>query len=144
MKIIPITLKEANKFVQDHHRHNLPVVGSKFSLGAVKDGNIVGVVIAGRPIARLLDNGFCLEILRTCTDGTRNANSFLYGKVRQIAMLMGYEKVITYTLKCESGASLRAVGAKIEAEIKPQTWDRPNRQRANQPVYSQEKFRWVL
>lgn len=144
MKVRPITLREANEFVRKYHRHNQPVVGSKFSIGAELDGRLIGVAIAGRPVARLLDNGRTLEIVRVCTDGTRNANSFLYGKVKQIGLLMGYEKIITYTLKSESGASLKAVGATKEAELKPQTWDRLNRKRTEQSVYSQEKIRWLF
>lgn len=144
MKAVPITIREANNFVRKYHRHNQPVVGSKFSIGAELDGKLVGVAIAGRPVARLLDNGKTLEIVRVCTDGTRNANSFLYGKVKQIGLLMGYESIITYTLKNESGASLKAVGAIKEAEIKPQSWNRAGRERIEQSVYSQEKIRWAI
>lgn len=144
MKAIPITLRQANEFVKAYHRHNQPVVGSKFAIGAELDGQLVGVAIAGRPVARLLDNGKTLEIVRVCTDGTRNANSFLYGRVKQIALLMGYEKVVTYTLKSESGASLRAIGANPEHEVKGQGWNRPNRVRMEQQVYLQEKIRWSL
>jgi len=32
MEIRPITLKQANAFVQQHHRHNGPVAGQRFSL----------------------------------------------------------------------------------------------------------------
>lgn len=144
MKAVPITLREANDFVKNYHRHNQPVVGSKFAIGAEMDGKLVGVAIAGRPVARLLDNGKTLEIVRVCTDGTRNVNSFLYGRVKQIGLLMGYEKIITYTLKSESGSSLRAVGAILEQEIKGQGWNRPNRIRIEQKVYLQEKIRWAL
>ncbi len=48
-----------------------------------------------------------------------NVNSFLYGRVKRIARLMGYEKVITYTLEEESEASLRAVGARVVSTTKP-------------------------
>ena len=95
-----------------HHRHNLPRVGGKFAVGAADDeGKLVGVAVAGRPIARRLDDGLTLEVLRVCTDGTPNACSFLYARCAKIARLMGYEKVIPYTLAWEGGASLRAVGA---------------------------------
>lgn len=93
MQTIPLSFREANQFVSKYHRHNKAVGGGKFSIGAVKDGKLVGVAIAGRPVARLLDNGKTLEIVRVCTDGTRNANSFLYDKVKKIALLMGYQKV---------------------------------------------------
>src|SRR5437660_8566841 len=108
MEAVPLHLREANVFVAKHHRHNLPTVGGKFAVGASVDGKLVGVAIAGRPVARKLDDGKTLEVLRVCTDGTPNANSFLYGRVRRIAALMGYHHVITYTLQDESGASLKA------------------------------------
>ena len=36
---------------------------------------LCGVAICGRPVARYLDDGLTLEILRCCTDGTYNACS---------------------------------------------------------------------
>lgn len=66
--------------------------------------------MAGRPVARFFDDGLTLEVNRTCTDGTRNANSMLYGAVRRVAWGMGYRRIITYTQADESGASLRAAG----------------------------------
>lgn len=32
LEIVPITLAEANAFVEQHHRHHKPVVGHKFSI----------------------------------------------------------------------------------------------------------------
>ncbi len=43
LEIVPITLKEANQFVQDHHRHHGPVTGHKFSIAASDGERIVGV-----------------------------------------------------------------------------------------------------
>ena len=71
---------------------------------------LIGVATAGRPVARHLDDGFTLEINRTCTDGTPNANSKLYGAVWRAAKAMGYKRAITYTQANETGSSLRAVG----------------------------------
>ena len=144
MKAVPLTLREANKFVAKYHRHNKPVQGYKFAIGAVKDGRLVGVAIVGRPVARLLDDGKTAEILRVCTDGTKNANSFLYARCKRICQLMGYERIITYTLESESGASLRAIGAKIDGKVKPSSWNRPNRKRKSQSVYAKPKIRWIL
>lgn len=70
----------------------------------------MGVVIAGRPVSRYLDNGFILEVTRLCTTGEKNACSMLYSAVARAAKAMGYQKVITYILETESGASLRAAG----------------------------------
>jgi len=63
--------------------------------------------------------------------------------VRRIGMLMGYRRIITYTLKSESGASLRAVGATGE-EIRTYPWDRPARPRHDQDVTYLQKLRWEL
>lgn len=111
MVITPITLKTARDFVAQHHRHNKPPVGHKFSIGLCgDDGQLIGVATAGRPIARHFDDGVTLEINRTCTTGERNANSALYGAVWRAARAMGYVRCITYTQADESGASLRAAG----------------------------------
>ncbi len=55
-----------------------------------------------------MDDGRTLEVLRVATDGTRNACSFLYSRVFRIARLIGYQRVITYTLAEESGISAGA------------------------------------
>lgn len=93
-----------------HHRHNKPPRGHKFSIGIFAGNELVGVGMAGRPVARHFDDGLTLEINRTCTDGARNANSMLYGAIRRAAFAMGYRRVITYSQGQESGASLRGAG----------------------------------
>lgn len=110
MQIAPITFRAACEFVRLLHRHNKPPRGHKFSVSLVDDGKIVGVAMAGRPVARHYDDGNTLEINRTCTDGARNANSMLYGACRRAAWALGYRRVITYTQADECGASLRAAG----------------------------------
>jgi hypothetical protein len=111
VRIVPITLKQAAEFVAKHHRHNKPPVGHKLSIGlADDDGNLVGVAVLSRPVARHMDDGLTIEVSRTCTDGTRNANSMLYGAAWRTAKSMGYRKAITYTQAEETGASLRAAG----------------------------------
>lgn len=142
MVIRPISLKLANEFVEKHHRHNKKVRGHKWSLGLYEEDKLIGVGIVGRPVARLLDDGLTLEILRVCTNGERNANSMLYGRIARIAKLMGYEKVITYTLQKESGSSLRAVGATPEWKFDGQSWSRKNRLRKEQRIYYEPKIRW--
>ena len=81
-----------------HHRHHGVVVGHKFSIGATKDGMLVGVAICGRPVSRFLDDGYTLEITRLCTDGTPDVCSMLYGAAYRAARAMGYKKVVTYIL----------------------------------------------
>jgi len=110
MEIVPTTLKVAKEFVATHHRHNKSPTGHKFSIGLEKDGELIGVATAGRPIARHLDDGRTLEVNRTCTLGHKNANSMLYGAIWRCAKAMGYKTCITYTQIDETGSSLRAVG----------------------------------
>ncbi len=143
MEAVPLHLRQANAFVaqHQHHRHSLPTVGGKFAVGAAQDGKVVGVAIAGRPVSRRLDDGKALEVLRVATDGTVNACRFLYGRCARIARLMGYGRVITYTLASEAGASLRAVGEKQSGPLDSHEWGIPNHPRKSQAVYHEPKYR---
>jgi hypothetical protein len=105
------------------------------------DGKIVGCAIVGKPVARLLDDGATVEVTRCCTDGTRNACSFLYRVCVRVANAMGYRRVLTYTLTDEGGASLRGAGFRVTNKSKPQGWSRPSRQRLDDHPM-QSKFRW--
>lgn len=124
LTLVPVDLTTARKFVGEHHRHNLPPQGWKLGVGVAKDDVLVGVAMAGRPVARALDDGRTLEVIRTCTDGTRNANSMLYGAISRAAKALGYDRLYTYTLADEPGSSLRAVGWEVDAELAPRGgWD---------------------
>lgn len=125
MTIVPLTLAEARRFVAEHHRHNEPPIGHRFSIG-LKDGDdLVGVVIAGHPVARMADDGLTIELLRVTTDGSRNACSRLYGAACRAASAMGYRRAITYTLDSEKGTSLRAAGFIAVSETVGDVWLRP-------------------
>lgn len=141
MTVVPLTLAEANAFVAAHHRHHRPVVGHKFSLGASVDDVIVGVAIVGRPVSRMLDNGWTLEVTRVATDGTRNACSLLYGACRRATFALGYKRLVTYTLGTESGSSLRGAGWKVIGEAGGGSWSRDKRPRVDtHPL--ETKLRW--
>lgn len=101
LRLRPISLRDANEYVRKYHRHHKPVAGHKFSIGCEADGELVGVIIAGRPVSRYLDDGFTLEVTRLCTNGEKNACSFLYGAAARAAAAMGYKRIITYTLESE-------------------------------------------
>ena len=122
LELMPISLKEANAFVEQHHRHHRPVAGHKFSIAAAKDDEIVGVAIVGRPVSRYLDDGWTLEVNRLCTDGTKNACSFLYSAAWRAGKKMEYKKLITYILDTENGASLKASGWKCVGEAGGKRW----------------------
>lgn len=132
---IPITLKEANNFVEKYHRHHGTVVGHKFSIGASINGKLVGVAIIGRPVSRFLDDGTTLEVTRLCTDGSRNVCTFLYSKAARIAKEFGYKKVITYILQSENGSSLKASGWRLEdGNCGGTNWSVPSRPREVEPM----------
>jgi hypothetical protein len=141
LALLPITLADANAFVQQHHRHHPPVVGHKFSLAAAKGGEVVGVAIIGRPVSRVRDDGLTLEVTRLCTDGSRNACSFLYGATARAAFALGYRRIGTYTLPCEGGASLRAAGWQLAGERGGGSWSRPARHRQDSHP-TQVKWLW--
>lgn len=133
MEVKPITLREANAYVEAFYRHHGPTVGHKWSLAAYKDGRLCGVAVVGRPTGRYLDDGHTLEVTRLCTDGTRNACSVLYAACARRAKLEGYEKIVTFILQSEPGTSLKAAGWTLEsAKAGKPKW---NKQRyADKPV----------
>lgn len=143
MKVVPITMRASNAFVKSHHRHHKPVAGHKFSVGLANDNEeIVGVAIVGRPVARGADNGRTAEVTRLCTLGDRNACSMLYGAACRAAFGMGYEKVQTYILEEEDGASLRAAGFVLEGVTKGGDWnDGPfEGRRTDQPMGPKKRY----
>lgn len=128
----PIELKEAQRFVNEYHRHNVAPHRDKFRI-AINDGEkIVGVVMVGRPIARHTDDGWTLLVLRCCVlDDHKNACSKLYAAAWRATRAMGYKRLITYTLLEEAGTSLKAAGWKIIGKTTKRNkgWDTPSRPR---------------
>lgn len=126
-----IELGEANAFVAEHHRHHKPVIGHLFSLGAALGDKIVGVSIVGRPVARMRDDGVTAEITRLCTDGTKDAPSFLYGASARAAFALGFKRIGTYILASEPGTSLTAAGWRLIGEAGGGSWSRSDRPRVD-------------
>lgn len=129
LTIAHVDFATATAFVAEHHRHHTPPVGHKFSLAAMHGERMVGVVIVGRPVARRRDDGATLEVTRLCTDGTRNACSFLYGAAARATFALGYRRLGTYILKSEPGTSLKAAGWKLIGETPGKSWSVPSRPR---------------
>jgi hypothetical protein len=139
----PVTLAEANAFVEQRHRHHKKVIGHKFSIGAVKEDKICGVVIVGRPVARGRDDGETLEVTRLCTDGTRNACSFLYGAAARAAFALGYRRIGTYILASEPGKSLVSAGWRMIGEVRGRSWSCQTRPRVDKHPTT-DKTLWEL
>jgi hypothetical protein len=134
LRLRPVTRDVARAFVAQHHRHNGPPLGWVFGVGLELEGELVAVGMAGRPVARLLDDGCTLEITRCCTLGTKNAASMVYGALGRAAAALGYRRVVTYILEGEPGTSLRAAGFH-EVQLRSRgprardTWATPGRPR---------------
>jgi hypothetical protein len=145
MKIIPIKQKEAKKFINEIHRHHKAPVGSIFQIGLEEEGQMIGVIMVGRPVSRRLDDGNTLEINRTCVlDDKKNACSMLMGAACRAGKALGYNKIITYTLCFECGRSLHAAGFIKESKVKAQLWNKPSRPREQKSLFQEyDKIRWV-
>ena len=119
--------------------------GGLFAVACRRQGEeeINSVVIAGRPVARMLDDGETVEVTRLCTDGTRNACSLLYRAAWRAARALGYRRLVTYTLPEEGGASLRGAGFRLAGEAGGGSWTRRGRPRADDHPLD-KKLRWEV
>lgn len=132
LTIVPCELDEANAFVAEHHRHHKPVKRDRFRMAVATDDEIVrGVAIVGRPVSQARQDGWTVEVLRCCTDGTPNACSALYAASWRAAKALGYRRLGTYILKSESGVSLLAAGWVLIGERGGGSWDRKSRPRVD-------------
>lgn len=121
LSICHVELKEANEFVIRLHRHHGKIPGHRFSLGARMNGELVGVIIVGRPVGGQHQDDW-VEVTRCCTDGTFNACSFLYGAAARAGQALGFSRIQTYLLKEEEGSSLKGSGWKFERMSHPVGW----------------------
>lgn len=146
LRAIPLSLKEANAFVGEEHRHHPPVHRDKFRVGCTDDGtSVCGVGQVGRPVARNLDDGKTVEVVRLCSDGTNNVCSFLYSRLARAAKELGYSKIITYILESEDGTSLIASGWYKEADVRGGSWDKPSRHRDTKaPTCNKQRWAKIL
>ncbi len=148
---VPVKQKQAKAFIEQYHRHHKKgSVGDIFRIGiATSDDpkNIIGVAQIGRPVAGALDDDETVEVTRVCVKGkVKNACSFMYGKAARIAKELGYKKIITYTLPCEGGASLKAVGWADLGKAGGGSWNRDNRPRQENlfPQVIKNKYMKIL
>ena len=145
--VVHLELGEANDYVAALHRHHKPVVGHRFSLGAIDSACALrGVAIVGRPVARMTDQRNILEVTRLCTDGTKNACSFLYAACARAGKALGYQKIQTFILMSEPGTSLLASGWILEQNTDGGDWNRPSRgnRRVDQPTIPKQRWAKIL
>lgn len=144
LTLSPITLREANAYVLEHHRHHGKTRGCICVVACADgEGEIRGVGIAGRPLSRMLQDGYTAEVTRLCTDGAPNACSMLYRALWRACRALGYRRLVTYTLPEEGGTSLRAAGYKLVGEAGGGSWSRTTRPRVDTSP-TQTKLRWEV
>lgn len=143
MRIVPLTLRQANALVMSLHRHHKPVQGHRFSIGLLNaSGTVIGAAIIGRPVSRHYDPYNVAEVTRLVTDGTPNACSMLYSAAARACKAQGYSKIQTYILDSEPGTSLKASGWMREVLTRGGDWNRTSRtRRIDQPMCM--KVRWA-
>lgn len=122
LRLQHIELKEANEFVERLHRHHKRIQGHRFSLGVAEEMiGLVGVIIVGRPVGGQHQSDWT-EVTRCCTDGTKNAYSFLYAAAARASAALGFERIQTYILEAETGVSLKAAGWAFDRMSHPVGW----------------------
>ena len=101
------------------------------------------MVTVGRPVSRHLDNGWCLEVTRLCTDSTPHVASMLYAAAWRAAKALGYKRLITYVLASETGTSVKAAGWKVIGEAGGGSWNVASRPRV-QTAPTEKKTLWEI
>ena len=146
LALTPLTLREANAFIAEHHRHHGPTRGCIVTVAVSCEGKVRGVCVVGRPVARLLQDGFTAEVTRLCVlEDTPNACSMLYRAAWRAVKALGYRRLVTYTLPEEGGSSLRAAGFRLIGEAGGGTWDRSSAGRPRVDLCPlQQKLRWEV
>ena len=141
---VPCSVTRARDVVEVWHRHHGPSTSALYAAAvATEDGTVRGVALIGRPVARLLDDGWTLEVTRVATDGTPNACSALYGIARRLAAALGYSRLVTYTRADEPGSSPRGAGFADDGEIRARSWDMPGRPRTDKTEIVRRR-RWSM
>src|ERR1017187_7276623 len=118
LRVVPLTLRDANVAITALHRHHKSVQGHRFTIGATRNGILCGAAVVGRPTARMTEQYRIAEVTRLVTDGTKNACSLLYS------------------------ACARAAGWKFVAMSDGGDWNRPSRsgRRTDQPMQRKQKW----
>ena len=99
--------------------------------------------MVGRPVSRMLQDGWTAEVTRVCTLGGKNACSMLYAACWRACRAMGYTRLLTYTLDTEPGTSLTAAGWTLVGSAGGGSWSRMDRPRVDRHP-KQLKIRWEV
>lgn len=147
LEVRPVPIPLARTFVARHHAHCGPPTVSRYSFGAYNAGLLLGVAMAGNPVAPALNGRGILEVNRLCIrrDVARvlawNACSMLYSQSAREAERRGFRHIISYVRSDEDGTSVRAAGWIPEAVVRGRGWHSARRARGNGNAWT-DKTRW--
>lgn len=143
LDLVPVTYDDACAFIEEHHRTHPPPQGWKYGTAVARDDEVVGVLVAGRPVNRSMDDGWTPEFTRVCVrdgPGTKNVGSKLRGAGIRAAWALGYRRVIEYTTEDQEGSSLKAVGFREVRKSPGGSWDREDRPRVDRHPTGQKRL----
>lgn len=147
LRLSPATLDQANEMIERLHRHHKPIRGHRFSIACVsEDGDIHGIAVVGRPVAREVPQYRTAEVTRLVSDGTPHVCSKLYAACARAAEAMGFDQIQTAILDSEPGTSLLAAGWHFDHKITGRDWNCPSRggRRIDQPMCDKQVWVKVL
>lgn len=144
----PISRKIAHNFILIHHYLHYSPASDKFRLGVYSNDNLFGVMIFGRPTARLEDQEDTLELTRMCLlPSSKNSESRALSLAEKwIKKNMPVKRLIAYadSSRHQGKIYLAANWVEILRHDKKQTWDRPNRKRRQDTGGPKIKFERLL
>lgn len=149
----PVTVKAAQAWCRQVHRHLPNVQGGLFATSVWDRHSCVAVGIAGHPprvwlgTGRVVISRVAALQLPDVIDSAGKAHpapacTMIYRSLCDAARALGYREVWTYTLPDEPGSSLRDAGFTEQGETRGEEWDRPSRSRGP-AVNAQKKRRWM-
>lgn len=149
LQVGAIAQGSAKQFVRTHHEHCPPPAGDRFRAAIWNGSTLLGVVMVGRPVARMLPQDCWVEVNRLCVRRDIpaplrwNACSALYGWAAREARRRGMLRIITYTLETEDATTLRAAGWTCDGPVgrRGKSWNSPSRPRVDKTP-TVPKVRW--
>ena len=88
MRVVPLSLKEAEDFLKDHGRHYKAPVEAICAIGVADDSGVHGAAVLGRRSPQ------DAELAHIYCDGASQAYSLLYGACWRALKAIGYEKTV--------------------------------------------------
>lgn len=132
-RVLPLHWKAARRIIEANHYLGYAPPGCKFSLGIYSDNELVGVMMWGRPIARLEEQDNTLELTRMFLfDSPKNSESRALSLTEKwIKSNRTERRLIAYsdTAEGHQGIIYRAANWKLVKVVRAETWSREGRKR---------------